>query len=617
MNLLKCDICERGCRLSEGHAGFCMLYEQRDGRIIERFPDRYLVACPISIETAPMLHYYPGGKFFQISTTGCNLNCPGCISTVIVQEMPPESAALSHMTPQMVVDCAFREHSIGIIFLMNDPLASFHTFLKVASLAKAQGLLVGCASNTCFTEQALARLLPNLDFINIGMKGFSDRAYRDCYAPSIKPVLRNMKILHDQGIHVEVSCVYKKENARELGGLADYIAGISKRIPLQVMRFIPFEGADISQEPSIREAESLCEELKQRLDFVYLFNSPGTRRLNTYCPECGEKICQRDFYGPMGAKLRTVPSDFPENGLCAACRHPLPFRGSRAEGAFQEGDFEGGYPFTRALEMVEAMVIAMGIRQKSKVVRAWETLLSGDGLKKLHKNIQQPESYIDTLRHFGRVVGATPRAETLARYLEAKLSEIRHAVAPVRERPRVYYAMGTPLFYLNAGRMENHLVEIAGGISVNRELTETGRPGRTISADQLNALNPEVIFISAFISNSVEDFYEDCLRLCVNVTAVRERRIYTHPAPGWDFGSPRWILGLMYIASVLHPTAYPVDVIAEAQAFYRDFYDEAFSPEAQNRSFSKPTNPWRWEEETESLHPQSLADKLILKRPRR
>lgn len=70
------------------------------GRIVEWFPDLYLVACPISVETMPMLHYYPGAKFLQISTTGCNFNCEGCISTVIVREMSPESYALKHLTPR-------------------------------------------------------------------------------------------------------------------------------------------------------------------------------------------------------------------------------------------------------------------------------------------------------------------------------------------------------------------------------------------------------------------------------------------------------------------------------------------------------------------------------------
>jgi ABC-type Fe3+-hydroxamate transport system substrate-binding protein len=154
--------------------------------------------------------------------------------------------------------------------------------------------------------------------------------------------------------------------------------------------------------------------------------------------------------------------------------------------------------------------------------------------------------------------------------------------------------MGTPLFYLNGGRLENQLVEMAGGISTNRELPAGGRPGRTLSVAHLNSLDPEIIFISAFISSTVEDFYTECFRLGVHVRAVQTRRIYTHPAPGWDFGSPRWILGLMYLASVFHPDHCDFDITAEAKTFYRTFYGMDFVQKDVNRSFSKPATRWKW-----------------------
>lgn len=93
MDHLNCLICELRFRLAEGRRGVCGLYESSDDRIVERFADHFLVTCPISIETMPVLHFQPGTKFFQITTTGCNFNCPGCISTVLVREMVPGSLA--------------------------------------------------------------------------------------------------------------------------------------------------------------------------------------------------------------------------------------------------------------------------------------------------------------------------------------------------------------------------------------------------------------------------------------------------------------------------------------------------------------------------------------------
>lgn len=591
---MKCQICERACNISEGKTGACGMYENREQEIVERFPDRYLVVCPISIETMPVLHYHPGGKFLQISTIGCNFDCPGCISTVIVKEMDAESKALKRLSPKDIVLEAKKNSCLGITFLMNDPIASLPTFIKIASLAKKHNLLVGCSSNCYFTEISLARLVEYLDFINIGVKGLSDHVYQNCGASSVRPVLRNIKNLYEAGVHLEISCIYQKENEDELKQLARMIAKISKDIPLQIMRFIPLERANIILEPSIKEAEKLQKELSKYLIYVYLFNSPGTDKLNTLCPECGRLIIKRDLYGPMGAKLRPSITTLLKTNTCPSCGFELDIKGTLAEKKYQEEAFKGGYPFTRALEMIEAILINIGVTDKKKVVEVWEEVLKTNKLDSLHHDIQKIAQYINTIREFGRLVSSTNQAEELALYLEDKISMIKEKIFNIGNKPRVYYAMGKARFCIKGERLENQLVEAAGGISVNKELDCDGRPGMKITVEQINKLNPEVIFISSFLSNSVEDFYDECCEIGIDVEAVRNKKIYTHLAPVWDFGSPRWIFGLMYIANVLHPELFHFDLLKEADIFYYRFYNRDFYLTELNRSFSKPSSKWQW-----------------------
>lgn len=594
---MKCEICERSCIISQSGTGACGLYENNGKEIVEKFPNKYLIECPISIETMPMLHFYPGQKFLQISTVGCNFNCPGCVSTVIVKEMNSKSKALKELTPEEVVNEAKKNNCIGIAFLMNDPIASFQTFIKVSEVAKNNGLLVGCSSNTYFTEDSLNKIAKHLDFINIGFKGMSDDTYFKCGGSTVKPVLRNMKLLHERGVHIEVSCMYSNSNKEEVVELAKNIEEISVDIPLQIMRFIPLEGADCSLEPSIKAAEELQKQLRQLLNYVYLFNSPGTDLLNTYCPKCGELIYKRDFYGPMGAKLRPIKDvNFTKKEICPNCGFKLSSKGTLAEIKYQEGAFQGGYPFTRALEMMESILITIGVSDKNEIVKVWESVLCNKQLENLHVNIQNLNTYIESVRDFGKVINYENEAEKLANYLEEKLSLIQQGLTRVKDKPRVYYAMGKPLFCIKGERMENQLIEAAGGISVSKELDCSGRPGMKISVEQLNELNPDVIFISAFISNPVEDFYDECIKVGIDVEAVKNKRIYAHLAPGWDFGSPRWILGLMYIANILHPDIYNFDVIKEAKEFYEKFYNIEFSLTDINRSFAKPSNKWRFNE---------------------
>jgi len=586
---MQCLICENRCPVAEGELGGCGQYRRVGDAMLECHPDRYLIVCPIVIETMPMLHFHPGGKFLQISTAGCNFDCPGCISTSLVRDMDPASNLLKHLTPEQVVATAAQHECLGITFLMNDPLASLDTFLRVGQAARRAGLLVGCASNTYFTEQSLARLLPVIDFINIGVKGLSEEAYLACGGRSPAPVLRNISLLHQAGVHVEVACMHRHDNRAELLELARYVTEISPTIPLQVMRYIPLEAADPTWEPTIHESEALVDDLRAILPHVYLFNSPGTDQLNTRCPQCSEVLLQRDFYGPMGARLLAADNEQCPHGL-----ESLNLRGRPEKGEFREADFQGGYPFTRALEIVQAMLITLGVRSPTEVIRIWETILKDGQLRELHHAIQQPTPYLDTLRRFGELTGRQEQAAQLTAYIETRMTSVSRGLTEEVRRPRVYYAMGKPLFAINGPRFENTLVELAGGHSVNRELDLAGRPGMTIPVQTLQKLNPEVILLSSFLSNRTEDVQAECLQLGLEIDAVRNGRIHTPPVPASDFGGPRWILGLLFLANTLHPERFNFDLAQEAQDFFTTFYGTPFVASRINRSFGKPSTSWCW-----------------------
>ena len=139
-----------------------------------------------------------------------------------------------------------------------------------------------------------------MDFVNVGIKGYSDKSYINCGVPSSAPVFRNISRLFDMGVHVETSVVYSRGNEDDVIKVAEAVSDISPTIPVQVMRFIPFGDAPIELEPSVGEAENLCTALRKHVDYVYLFNSPGTELLNTYCPECGSLLCRKGILRAHG-----------------------------------------------------------------------------------------------------------------------------------------------------------------------------------------------------------------------------------------------------------------------------------------------------------------------------
>jgi len=323
-----------------------------------------------------------------------------------------------------------------------------------------------------------------------------------------------------------------------------------------------------------------------------LFNSPGTNLLSTMCPSCGRLVYKREFYGPMGAKLKMDVPGLRVAGRCPSCDTEIGIRGEVASSAFQEAMFEGGYPFTRALEIIESILIAIGVTRRSEIVGAWDLLLDSPVFKRLHKEIQAPDSFLELVSDIGSLVGRIEEAKGLTDYLKERLDFISHKVHKATKRPKVYYAMGKPWFSINGDRMENSLVEFAGGESLNRQVQGKGRPGTEISTELLNLLNPEVIFISSMFDSPIEDFYSECWAAGIEVDATRNGRVHRHPIPVSDFGSPRWILGLMRIANVLHPELFDFDVIGEAKLFYDRFYQAEYSEGQVNLSFAKPLAGW-------------------------
>ncbi|NLC11682.1 MAG: radical SAM protein [Firmicutes bacterium] len=588
-----CNICERRCHVREGSCGACGNYINTNGSMREKYPHRYLLVEPTAIETVPVFNYFPGTKLLQITTTGCVFDCSGCVSTVLVKEIDPASKALVELSPDQVVDRAVATGCAGIVFLMNDPLASFHTFTAVARAAKKRGLMVGFSSNGYFTEESLNTVIDCLDFVNIGLKGYSDEAYRLCGVQSSKPAYRTIKRLHEQGVHVEVSCIYKLGNREDILLAAAEVAAVDRNIPFQVMRFVPYEDAPCGHEPSIRQAEKLVGELSSYLNYVYLFNSPGTELQDTRCPQCGLAVVKRDYWGPMGAIVRA--KELPDKGphTCPRCGAQIAIKGSFNSCDCDSSD--GGYSYTRALEIIEGILVTLGVNDHRKVVQLWEETLGGKSLQALFYSIQNTEGYLKVMLEYGAKVGERARAEKVVAYYRKKLQEVADRLKGVTQRPRVYYCMGKPLYSVKAERFENHIVELSGGISLNRQMTDlTGRPGMRIPATRVNKLDPEVIFLSAQYAGAIEDFYQDCQEAGVDVTALRQRRVYNQLAHGWEYGSPRWLLGLLHSANCLHPELFAFDMQKEADEFYRRFYGIGFNPQELNHSFSKPSISWTW-----------------------
>ena len=99
----------------------------------------------------------------------------------------------------------------------------------------------------------------------------------------------------------------------------------------------------------------------------------------------------------------------------------------------------------------------------------------------------------DMIRTLGALVGATDKAETLARSLERRIEDTRTRAAALERRPRVYFEeWDEPM--ISGIHWVAELIEIAGGIEVFPALSmQENARDRIVSAPELIAAAPDII----------------------------------------------------------------------------------------------------------------------------
>jgi iron complex transport system substrate-binding protein len=195
-----------------------------------------------------------------------------------------------------------------------------------------------------------------------------------------------------------------------------------------------------------------------------------------------------------------------------------------------------------------------------------------------------------TLRSVGAAIGTSERAETLAGYAEALLDEVQRKTAkiPVAERPSIYVARGPKgLETAVAGSIGSEVVDLVGARNVVGQETAP-RTIVDVSPEQILAWQPEVIL-------TIDRRFHRAVRtdpLWREVKAVQAGSVHFVPdLPfSWLDNPPaaNRLIGLLWLAKLLYPAAFPQDIRAEASRFYGLFYQQEPSDAQLNELFADP-----------------------------
>ncbi len=181
-----------------------------------------------------------------------------------------------------------------------------------------------------------------------------------------------------------------------------------------------------------------------------------------------------------------------------------------------------------------------------------------------------------SLRQLGAILGVPERGEALARHAEELFKRIDAVLAtiPEAQRPRVYLARGSEGLETGLrGSINAEIIERAGGINV-ADAQDARRGIANVSPEQILLWRPDIVVTWD------RRFFEKVNRqpdtTWQTVPAVVNKRVHLEPnVPfGWIDGPPsvNRLIGLAWLANVLHGDRFPFDIRRETRAFYKLFY---------------------------------------------
>ena len=285
--MARCGVCFHRCEIPEGGRGFCGARTCRGGEVVPENYGRITALALDPVEKKPLRRFHPGGMILSAGSYGCNLRCPFCQNHDI--SWSAEAFRLAGRTeqvpPEALADAAVRmkpRGNIGLAFTYNEPLVGWEYVRDAARLCREAGLVNVLVTNGTAELPVLEALAPYIDAMNIDLKGFTDRYYRQTLGGDLGAV-RAFIARAAQLCHVELTTLIvpgENDSEDEMRALSAWVAGltdaegrqIGREIPLHISRFFPRFRMTDRAPTDVARVYRLADVARERLAHVYTGN---------------------------------------------------------------------------------------------------------------------------------------------------------------------------------------------------------------------------------------------------------------------------------------------------------------------------------------------------------
>ena len=285
--MARCTVCFRHCEIPEGALGFCGARTCENGMVRAANYGKITSLALDPIEKKPLRRFHPGGWILSVGSYGCNLRCPFCQNHEISwsKEAMDFAERAEEITPEQLAEAAvfYRDRgNIGVAFTYNEPLIGYEFMRDTARLVHEAGLVNVVVTNGTAELAVLEELGPYIDAMNIDLKGFTDRYYREVLSGSFGMV-RDFITRAVQLCHVELTTLIipgENDSEGEMRALSRWVAGLrdnngcvmGAQIPLHISRFFPRFHMTDREATDVGQVYRLAEVAREALHYVYTGN---------------------------------------------------------------------------------------------------------------------------------------------------------------------------------------------------------------------------------------------------------------------------------------------------------------------------------------------------------
>ena len=316
-NKVRCHLCSHHCSIHPGKRGICGVRENRDGTLYTLVYGRIVAEHIDPIEKKPLFNFLPGSKAYSISTVGCNFRCKHCQNSDISQYPHAHGGRIigEDRTPAQIVRSAKSAGCASIAYTYTEPTIFFELAHDTSIIAHQEGIQNVFVSNGYMSAEAARKIAPHLDAINVDVKAFTNKFYKEVCGARLEPVLDTIRLMRELGVWVEITTLIIpgwNDGEEELREIARFIKSVGREVPWHVTAFYPSYKM-MDHPPTSVATLRLARDIgiAEGLRYVYEGNVRDSGGENTHCHGCGAVVVERSGLWLVRSRLK--------DGKCPEC----------------------------------------------------------------------------------------------------------------------------------------------------------------------------------------------------------------------------------------------------------------------------------------------------------